>query len=214
MFWFATPLKIQHTYKQNLNLYKSRLVQYFVVNKLALSILISIILTIIIVATVNVGTSLFLKEPDSNQFCNYSKSIPIETDNLTMQICEDNNGTWTPQNIQCVKAPCTQGYCDFYQKCQQAYSDSLKPYNQYRFYIFAGLGFLLLLIGLFALENLIQITGLATGGILVFEGIVQNWQNKSIVFISLIAILIIFGILAWRVINKHEEKANKKSKRA
>jgi len=73
--------------------------------------------------------------------------------------------------------------------------------------------FLLLLIGLFALENLIQITGLATGGILVFEGIVQNWQNKSIVFIALIAILVIFGILAWRVINKHEEKAVKHRKK-
>jgi len=183
------------------------------VNKLSLSIIISIILTVIIVSTVNVGTSLFLKEPDSNQFCNYSKSIPLETDNLTMQICEANNGTWTPQNVQCIKAPCPQGYCDFYQKCQQAYSEAIKPYNQYRFYIFAGLGFLLLLIGLFALDNLIVITGLATGGILVFEGIVQNWQNKMIVFIALIAILIIFGILAWRVINKVERKTASKRRK-
>jgi len=183
------------------------------VNKLALSIIISIILTAIIIATVNVGTSLFLKEPDYNNYCNYSKSIPIETENLTMQICEDNNGTWTPQNVQCIKAPCPQGYCDFYQKCQQAYSEAQKPYNQFRFYIFAGLGFLLLLIGLFALENLIQMTGLATGGILVLEGIIMNLENKMVVFSSLIAILIIFGILAWRVVNKHEtNKPTKKKK--
>jgi hypothetical protein len=179
------------------------------VNKLALSILISIILTAILVSTANVGTSLFLKEPDSNQFCNYSKSIPLETENLTMQICEANNGTWTPQNIQCIKAPCPQGYCDFYQKCNQAYADALKPYNQYRFYIFAGIGFLLLLIGLFAIENLIQITGLATGGILVLEGIIMNLENKLVVFIALIAILVIFGVLAWRVINKKPTKKKK-----
>ena len=172
-------------------------------NKLALSILISIILTAILVATVNVGTSLFMKEPDSNNFCNYSKSIPIETyDNVTRETCEQYNGTWNPQPVQCIKAPCPQGYCDYYQKCSQAYSEALKPYNQNRFYIFAGLGFILLLIGLFAKENLIQITGLATGGILVIEGIVMNIQNKSIVFASLIAILIIFGILAWRVIRR------------
>jgi len=184
------------------------------VNKLALSILISIILTVIIVSTVNVGTSLFLKEPEYDRFCNYTKTIPLETyDNITKDVCEQHNGTWTPQNVQCIKAPCPQGYCDFYQKCSQAYSDAQKPYNQYRFYIFAGLGFILLLVGLFAVENLIVITGLATGGILVFEGIVQNWQNKTIVFISLIAILIIFGILAWRVINKVDKKPSKRKKK-
>lgn len=180
-------------------------------NKLALSIIISIILTIILVSTVNVGTSLFLKEPKYEDYCNYSKTVPIETyDNITRDVCEANNGTWTPQNVQCFKAPCPQGYCDFYQKCNQAYSDAQKPYNQFRFYIFAGLGFLLLLIGLFAFENLIQITGLATGGILVFEGIVTNLENKLVVFISLILILVIFGVLAYRVINGSKKVKKKK----
>lgn len=172
-------------------------------NKLALSILISIILTAIIVSLMNVGTSLFLKEPEYDKYCNYSKTIPLETyDNITKDVCEANNGTWTPQNVQCIKAPCPQGYCDFYAKCSQAYSEAQKPYNQQRFYIFAGLGFLLLLIGLFAIENLIQITGLATGGILVLEGIVFNIQNKLAVFLTLLGILVIFGILAWRVVQR------------
>lgn len=171
--------------------------------KLGLSILISIILTIIIVSTVNVGVSLFLNEPQYDKFCNTTKTIPIETyDNITKDICETNNGTWNPQNIQCVKAPCPQGYCDFYAKCSQAYSEAQKPYNQQRFYVFAGLGFLFLLIGLFAIENLLQITGLATGGIMVFEGIIMNLENKLVVFLSLIAILVIFSILAWRVIRR------------
>jgi len=172
-------------------------------SKLALSILISIILTAIIVATVNVGTSLFLNEPKYEDFCNYSKSIYMDSyENITREVCENYNGTWTPQNVQCVKVPCPQGYCDFYTKCNQSYQDAQKPYNQFRFYIFAGLGFALLLIGLFYKENLIQITGLSTGGILVLQGIVMNIQNKTVVFFSLLAILVIFGVLAWRVINK------------
>jgi hypothetical protein len=172
------------------------------VNKLALSILVSIILTVIVVSAVNVGTSLFLKEPDYNDFCDYTKSIPIENlENVTRQTCEANNGTWNPQ-VQCMKEPCPSGYCDFYAKCQKAYEEAQKPYNQQRFYIFAGIGFVLLLIGLFAKENLIQITSLATGGILVFEGIVMNLQNKLAVFIALILILIVFGILAWRVVRQ------------
>lgn len=177
------------------------------VNKIGLSILISIILTIIIVSTVNVGTSLFLDEPQYEDFCNYSKSIYINTyENITREVCEEYNGTWEPQNIQCVKAPCPQGYCDFYRKCQLAYESARKPYNQYRFYIFAGLGFVLLIIGLFAVENLIQITGLAAGGILVFEGIVMNLQNKLVVFIALLGILVVFGILALRVIRSKDKK--------
>jgi hypothetical protein len=172
-------------------------------NKLALSIIISIILTVILVLTVNVGTSLFLNEPEYDKYCDYTKSPTIGTyENITKEVCEENNGTWTPQNIQCVKEPCPQGYCDFYQKCNQEFQDALKPYNQFKFYIFAGLGFLLLLVGLFVKENLIQLTGLATGGILVAQGVGYNWQNKSIVFMALLLILIIFGVLAYRVINK------------
>jgi hypothetical protein len=144
-----------------------------------------------------------MNEPAYEDYCNMSKSIPIETyDNITREVCEQYNGTWNPQPIQCIKAPCPQGYCDYYQKCSQAYQDAQKPYNQNKFYIFAGLGFILLLLGLFISENLVQITGLATGAILVFEGIVQNFQNKLAVFISLILILIIFGVLAYRVIKR------------
>jgi len=173
------------------------------VNKLGLSIIISIILTIIIVSIVNVGVSLFMNEPNYEDYCNMSKSIPLETyDNITKDICEQYNGTWTPQPIQCIKAPCPQGYCDYYQKCDAAFREAQKPYNQNKFYIFAGLGFILLLVGLFIPENLIQITGLASGAILVFEGIVQNLENKLAVFISLILILIIFGVLAYRVIKR------------
>lgn len=176
-------------------------------NKTALSIIISIILTIIIVSLVNVGTSLFLKEPQYEKFCNHTKSIALEnSENLTKDVCESYNGTWTPQNIQCIKAPCPQGYCDFYQKCSQEFSDAQKPYNQKKFYVFAFLGFILLIFGLFVSEMLLQITSLASGGILVFEGIVTNLQDKLIVFISLLAILVIFGIIAYRVIKYSKKK--------
>jgi hypothetical protein len=172
-------------------------------NKTALSIIIGIILTIIIVSLVNVGTSLFLNEPQYEKYCNYTASPALETyDNITKESCEAYNGTWTPQNVQCMKEPCAQGYCDFYQKCNQAWNDAQKPYNQKRFYVFAFLGFVLLIFGLFAREMLLQITSLSSGGILVFEGIVSNLQEKLIVFVSLLAILIIFGIIAYRVIKK------------
>ena len=86
--------------------------------------------------------------------------------------------------------------------CYKEHHEAKRPYNQYRYYIFAGVGFILLLIGLFAKENMIQLTGLAAGGILVAEGIVINLENKIIVFFSLLGILVIFGVVAGRVIKK------------
>ncbi len=185
-------------------------------NKLALSILISIILTAIIISTVNVGISLILNQPDYADFCDYSKEMKLMeiSGNITKELCEENQGVWVPMEIQCIKAPCPQGYCDFYRKCQQQYEDSMKFYNQSRFYILAGLGFALLLLGLFSIELLIQITGLATGGILVIEGIIMNLQNKLIVFISLVTILFIFGILAWKVVHKKEKEVKKRKKKS
>lgn len=172
------------------------------VNKTALTILISIILTAIIVSLVNVGTSLFLNEPEYDQFCDYSKpTIDYYDENITKEICEANNATWISQPIKCVQEPCPQGYCDPYYSCQKEYENAQKPYNQYRFYIFATIGFILLILGLFIAENLVQITGLATGGILVFQSIIFNLQNKLAVFLTLLGILVIFGILAYRVIN-------------
>ena len=172
-------------------------------NRIALTIIVSIILTAIIISLVNVGTSLFLPAPDYNDYCGQIRE-PMLSQNqvMTQKICEASNGTWNSQNIKCITTPCEQGYCDFYTKCQQSYEAAMKPYNQMRYYIFAGLGFILLLVGLFALENMIQLTGLATGGILVVQGIVMNFQNKAIVFISLILILIIFGVIAYRIITK------------
>jgi len=145
-------------------------------NKVALSILISIILTIIIVSLANVGTSLFLTEPEYNDYCS-----PVEK---TRAI----DGEVTPQEID--------------DGCWEEYDAAREPYNQKRFYVFAGLGFLLLIVGLFVKEMLLQITSLASGGILVFEGIVSNLESKLIVFLSLLAILVIFGILAYRIIKK------------
>lgn len=150
-------------------------------NKTALTIIVSIILTIILVSIVNVGTSIVLEEPQYDDYCAMQEA-KTPTDNLSDAERDEIN--------------------QINDNCYEEYREAQKPYNQYRYYILAGIGFALLLIGLFSKENMIQLTGLASGGILVAEGIVINLQNKFIVFFSLIAILVVFGIVAWKVINK------------
>ena len=151
-------------------------------NKLALTIIVSIILTVIMISIVNVGTALFFERPEYDDFCEESIT--------KMQ--------FSPESTEEER----QAFNEEQNQCRDEYETALKPYNQIRYYIFAGIGFILLLVGLFAAENMIQLTGLATGGILVTQGIVMNFENKLIVFISLLAILIIFGVIAWRIIRK------------
>jgi hypothetical protein len=149
------------------------------VNKTALTILVSIILTTILISIVNVGINIVLEEPEYDDFCG------------------EINLRYEPVNKS--EADIEQMNKD-YRECNQNYEDAQKPYNQYRYYILALLGFAGLLVGLFAKENLIQITGLAAGGILVAQGIVINLENEIIVFFSLLAILAVFGVVAYRII--------------
>ncbi len=150
-------------------------------NKIALTIIVSVILTVILISLVNVGTSIILEEPEYNDFC-AEEDLRFPSQNKTDAELEQMN----KKSIECY----------------DEYREAQRPYNQYRYYILAGIGFILLLVGLFTKENMVQLTGLASGGILVAEGIVINLQNKVIVFFSLLAILIIFGVVAWRVIKK------------
>jgi len=147
-------------------------------NKTVLTVLISIILTIIIVSIVNVGTSLFLEEPEYSDYCDEIRKAALVEGNESLGVIEIDDS------------------------CREDYDAAREPYNQKRFYVFAGIGFVLLIAGLYVKENLLQVTGLASGGILVFEGIVENLQDKFVVFISLIAILVIFGIVAYRIVKK------------
>lgn len=170
--------------------------------KNALIIIISIILTVFLVLTINVGLSIFLEDPSYNQYCNVVKpgtrDLPAEFDctqlvlNERNQCCIDNGyGGYNESTSEC-----------YTNNCYEQYEESYAEYNQIRFYVFAGLGLVFLLIGLFAINGIVQWTGLATGGILVGQGIVSNWENKVIVFILLVLIVIIFGGVAWRVVRK------------
>ncbi|MDH3353044.1 MAG: hypothetical protein OEL87_01210, partial [Nanoarchaeota archaeon] len=142
------------------------------VNKTALTIIVSIILTIIMISLVNVGTSIVIHEPKYEDYC-ASADLRYAPVNKTAAEVEQLNVD--------------------YQKCNAEYEAAQRPYNQYKYYIFATIGFALLLVGLFIKEGLITLTGLASGGILVAEGIIINLENKVIVFFSLLAILVIFG---------------------
>lgn len=153
---------------------------------IALSVISSVILIAIFIGLLNIGTSLFLEPPNYEDYCPF-----VETE----AECLAENGTWTD-----TESP--RGYCQLPQSCSDGYDEQMKNYNQLRFYIFAGIGFVLLILGLIIPVNFIQWTALGSGGIAVIEAIVFNFANKMLVFFSLLAIFVIFGIFAWRKLRK------------
>jgi hypothetical protein len=205
MIYMFNSIRTHNNFYKLVNCYLG-MVRKKSMNKIALSILVSIILTVIIVSLVNVGLSIFMERPDYSDFCGEFKTQEIMD---SQESCEAIGGKWNPEGKSYPPARAVDGdvqvidgYCDRDFTCREELEEAEDDYDQKRYYVFALIGFTLLLIGLFSKEILIQITGLASGGILVFEGIVTNFDNKIVTFISLLLIFVVFGVLAYRIVNK------------
>ena len=137
-----------------------------------------------------------------------NQTITCSVDTKT---CEDGKVLSRNPEMGCEFPPCSSQF----KTCQEEYDNQMKGYNQIRYYVFASVGFILLLVGLFSGFSMFQLTGLFAGGILLTEGIIFNFRNKIIVFVSLLIIFLIFGISAWRIVNKKQEDkpASKKNRK-
>jgi len=124
------------------------------VNKTVLTVIVSIILTVILVSLANVGASIILERPDYDDYCHYDSAGLNESD------CLAKNGTWIgEENIQEDEnfKTISISRCSWdYTVCQKEYEEVAGKNNQQRYYLFAGVGFALLLVGLFSKENMIQ----------------------------------------------------------
>ncbi len=77
--------------------------------------------------------------------------------------------------------------------CGKTFEDAMKSYNRQTFFIFALIGFVLLVVGLFIPVLLIQIITLPAGAFLVIEAAVKNFDDKLFVII-VFSLLIIAAV--------------------
>jgi len=122
--------------------------------------------------------------PEKCLNCTFSKAVQEEFDNCSREggapIAEyDNNG-------------CTIALkeCNM---CNKDFEDAMKAYNRNAFFIFAVIGFALIVAGLFVKPLLIQIATLPAGAVLVIEAAMRNFDNKLMVIITF-SLLIIAAI--------------------
>jgi len=122
--------------------------------------------------------------PDKCLNCTFSKALQEKFDN-----CSREGGAPIAEydNTGCAIA---LKECDM---CSKDFENAMKAYDRNAFFIFAVIGFALIVAGLFVKPLLIQIATLPAGAVLVIEAAMRNFDNKLMVIITF-SLLIIAAI--------------------
>ncbi len=170
----------------------------------ALTILLGIFIAIMLIALVNLTISYVYEGPVYEEFCRGALgfgALPytgeIKGTNCSFnkavqdsaQSCMNDGNTpiYDYDNSGCITAlkDCND--------CQKRYDEAMKVYNKNSFYIFALVGFILIVAGLFVAPLLVQLALLPAGAILVIEAAMNNFDSKLSVIIVL-ALLIVAAV--------------------
>ena len=121
---------------------------------------------------------------DGTQECTFSKELQTQTDACTL------SGGMPVYEYNAVG--CTTGLkkCDM---CNKEFESAMKDYNFKTFFVFALVGFVLIVVGLFVSPLIVQIASMPAGAVLVIEAAVKNFDNKLLVIITF-ALLIALAI--------------------
>ena len=116
--------------------------------------------------------------------CTFSKTLQEQTEN-----CNLNNGipVYDYDDKGCTS---TLKECNM---CNKNFEDIMNLYNRNTFFVFALIGFALIVAGLFINILLIQLITLPAGAFLVIEAAVKNFDNKLYVII-VFSLLIIAAV--------------------
>lgn len=176
--------------------------------KLALTILIGVFIAIMVVTLFNLLVSYAYPAPDYSKYCANSNYGPYP---LKGNACPNNVNCTFSQALQDEQDKCyssggqpvfnydsngcttTLKTCDM---CQVNLQNDTKVYNRITFFVFAVIGFALIVLGLFVGNLLIQIIGLPAGAFLVIEAAVKNFDDKLYVIITFALLIIAATYLA------------------
>jgi hypothetical protein len=157
----------------------------------AKKVIISIGIAILFVMFVAYATESIYPSPKWEDYC-----PAMQKEILTQQECDANNGTWTPQKIQCVKAPCPQGYCDTYTKCNKEFQDINEKYNRAVFFVSLAIGIVILIVSFIPALEIISLGVMSGAILLIVYGTIRYWGNLSNIW-KTIMIGLALGVLIW-----------------
>jgi len=168
----------------------------------ALTILLGVFIAIMVVALFNLIVSYAYESPDYEDYCKGIESMtayPVRY-GIGNEVC--GNCTFSPV-LQTATEECrNNGGIPIYSydsngctvalkecnMCSKNFEDAMKSYNKSTFFVFALIGFALIVGGLFIHILLIQIIALPAGAFLVIEAAVKNFDDK-------LSVIIVFALL-------------------
>ena len=176
----------------------------------ALTILLGIFIAIMVITLFNLLVSYVYEPPKYEDFCRglqntgpypvkygtgnevcgnctFSRELQVQVDK-----CQQENGIpiYDYDSKGCTSA---LKECDM---CNKEMDDAMKNYNRSTFFVFALIGFILIVMGLFIGVLLLQIITLPAGAFLVIEAAVKNFDDKLLIIITFTLLIIAAVILA------------------
>jgi hypothetical protein len=162
---------------------------------LALTIILGIFISIMVIILVNLVIDYAYPSPEYDDFCdrnNFERAFPQKINsgdtccNFSKSLQEEQEECYSERG-QPVFEYDDQGCsialkeCDM---CSQEFEDAQESYNRKVFFVFAGIGFILIVFGLFAKLLLLQLIALPAGASLVIESAINNFDDKLYVIIA------------------------------
>jgi len=168
---------------------KSRHIKPTKIKAVILSIIIAMVLSAFIIYLIQA----IKPAPKYEDYCDVQiKSTEI----VDRDFCETEGGKWTPQNIECIRTPCPQGYCDFYYECQKQFEKVNQEYRLVVFIVAVIAGLLAVALGIILALPSVS-SGLMIGGVfLTFYGTVVYWTYLSR-WLKVIILGIALTVLIW-----------------
>jgi len=185
---------------------------------LALIIILGVFIAAMVISLSNLTVDYIYERPVYEKFCNSSVYLGEPYGSPALKTPAGTGcGCNYSQQIQDQEASCTSSkgvpVYDYYETgciksvkscnmCQKNYDDTMRIYNHNVFFIFAAIGFLMIVIGLFLESLLLQIILLPAGAWLVIEGSVGNFNEKLSVIICFSLLIISAVYLAMKKLGK------------
>src|SRR3989344_7462075 len=124
-------------------------------------IILGIAVLVLTIFVTTYGVNMIFSEPRYESIC--SPAL-WEVEVLNETACFEMGGKWIAQNIECIKAPCPQGYCDKEFSCRSSYDLQFERYHMNVFLLSVPHGILLILIGAYFLSLESISVGIMAGG--------------------------------------------------
>ena len=176
----------------------------------ALTILLGVFIAIMVVSLFNLIVEYAYESPKYEDYCKGVESMgayPVKY-GVGNEVC--GNCTFSPALQQATEQcyvdrgipvynyddkGCTASLKEC-NKCVGSFEDDIKAYNRSTFFVFALIGFALIVAGLFVHILLIQIITMPAGAFLVIEAAVKNFDDKLLVIITFSLLIIAAVYLA------------------